>query len=164
MKHLLLLRHAKSSRDDPTLRDFDRPLNDRGVNDTKLIGKFIHRKKVHADLVISSPAKRAQQTAELLMKAAGLKVQLRLDQRIYEAGPRQLLEVISQIEEAANAVVLVGHNPGFEDLCTALIDEKCAMPTAAVACIELGTSQWNRVRSGVGKLKWLVTPKQLKGD
>src|SRR5690349_15735418 len=120
MKTLLLLRHAKSSKDDDALRDFDRPLNDRGKDDTKLIGRFIRESSISPDLVISSPAKRAQRTTELVMKAAGLNLTVAFDERIYEADVHRLLAVISQIEPARNVVMLVGHNPGCEDLVEVL--------------------------------------------
>src|SRR5260370_42649723 len=108
MKTLLLLRHAKSSKDDPSLNDFDRPLNERGRKDAQGIGKYIRKQKIKPDLVISSPAERARQTIELVLKSAGLKIELKFDKRIYEASVRSLLNVVSQIEDTANAVILVG--------------------------------------------------------
>lgn len=164
MKTLLLLRHAKSSKDDLSLRDFDRPLNDRGMKDTKLIGKLIGAKKIRLDLVISSPAKRARQTAESILAAAGLKIELRFDERIYEASVHRLLEVVSQIEDHAKAVMLVGHNPGFEELLEALTGRELHLPTASLACIDLSVHRWSNVRPAAGKLKWLVTPKELKKE
>src|SRR5215510_11215253 len=116
MKTLLLLRHGKSSRDDPALDDFDRPLNERGVGDAKLSGKYARRQKVKPDLVLSSPATRARDTAELFIAAAGLKNTLAYDERIYEASARSLLQVISEFDDSYESVLLVGHNPGFEDL------------------------------------------------
>jgi phosphohistidine phosphatase len=164
MKTLLLLRHAKSSKDDPSLIDFDRPLNERGKNDAQLIGKYIRQQKIKADFVVSSPAERARQTAELVVKSAGLKVELRFDKRIYEAAVRSLLNVVSQIEDTANAVVLVGHNPGFAELLEALTGEARDLPTASLACIELSLEKWSKAQANVGQLKWLVTPKKLRSD
>jgi phosphohistidine phosphatase len=162
MKALLLLRHAKSSKDDPALRDFDRPLNDRGKDDAKLIGRFMRERSISPDLVISSPAKRAQRTAELVTKAAGLTINIALDERIYEADVHRLLLVVSQIEPAMNVVMLVGHNPGFEDLVEVLTGRPPRLPTASLAQIDLAVEEWNKVRAGAGKLKWLVTPRDLK--
>lgn len=164
MKTLLLLRHAKSSKDDPSLIDFDRPLNERGKNDAQLIGKYIRQQKIKADFVVSSPAERARQTAELVLKSAGLKVELRFDKRIYEAAVRSLLNVVSQIEDTANAVVLVGHNPGFAELLEALTGEARDLPSASLACIELSVEKWSKVLGGVGHLKWLVTPRKLRSE
>ena len=162
MKTLLLLRHAKSSKDDPNLKDFDRPLNERGTKDAQLIGKYIGQQKIKADLVISSPAERARQTTELVLKSAGLKIELKFDKRIYEASVRSLLNVISQIEDTANAVILVGHNPGFEELLEALTGVARDLPTASLACIELSVEKWSKARTGVGNLKWVVAPKELR--
>jgi len=162
MKTVLLLRHAKSSKDDPALRDFDRPLNDRGKDDAKLIGRFMRERSISPDLLISSPAKRAQRTAELVMKAAGLTINVAFDERIYEADVHRLLVVVSQIEPAMNVVMLVGHNPGFEDLVEVLTGRPARLPTASLAQIDLAVEEWNKVRAGAGKLKWLVTPKDLK--
>ena len=164
MMTLLLLRHAKSSRDEPSLEDFDRPLNERGKKDAQLIGKYVRKRKIKADLVISSPAERARQTTELVLKSAGLKVELRFDKRIYDAGVSRLLKVVSQIEDAANTVMLVGHNPGFEELFEALTGEARNLPTASLACIELSVEKWSKVLAGVGHLKWLVAPKELRRD
>ena len=162
MKTLLLLRHAKSSRDDTALRDFDRPLNDRGKDDAKLIGRFIRESSITPDLVISSPAKRATKTTELVLKSAGLNINVAFDERIYEADVHRLLAVVSQIEPAASVVMLVGHNPGFEDLVEVLAGRTTSVPTASLAQIDLTVEEWNEVRAGAGKLKWLVTPKDLK--
>src|SRR5512132_4074361 len=112
MKTLLLLRHAKYSWNDAGLQDFDGPLNGRGRKAAETIGRFIRKQRVAPDLLLSSPALRARETIETIMKTAKLQSELRFDQRIYEAGPLRLLEVVSQIEEDRSTVLLVGHNPG----------------------------------------------------
>jgi phosphohistidine phosphatase len=164
MKSLLLLRHAKSSRDDPSLRDFDRPLNDRGKGDAKLMGRFMRDQGIQPELVISSPAKRAQRTAELVLKAAGLTITPVYDKRIYEAEVHHLMQVISEIESSINLAMLVGHNPGFEELFHALTGESRDFPTAALARIELNAAVWDKVRLRSGKAKWMQTPRELKSD
>jgi phosphohistidine phosphatase len=161
MKTLFLLRHAKSSWKDATLKDFDRPLNKRGLKDIKIIGKFIRRKSISPSLIISSTAERARLTAELLLKSSGLKVELRFDERIYEASVDRLLEVISEVEETCTEVMLIGHNPGFENLHSSLTGMTSPLPTAGLACIELSVDKWSRVRPGTGRTKLFVTPKVL---
>jgi phosphohistidine phosphatase len=161
MKKLLLLRHAKSSWKDSG-RDFDRPLNKRGSKDAELIGKFIRTEKIHPDLIISSAAERARQTAELVVKTSGLKVELRFDERIYEASVPRLLEVIAQIEDTADTAMLIGHNPGFAELLQSLTGEARDVSTATLACIELNVEKWSRGRAAAGNLKWLTSPKELK--
>ena len=164
MKTLLLLRHGKSSWDDPVLGDFDRPLNERGVNDSKLIGKYAARKRVKADLVLSSPATRAKDTARLFVAAAALKKAPAYDERIYESSVRRLLQVLSGLDDSNKTIVLVGHNPGFEDLCERLTGEACKVPTASLTCIGLRIDKWSAPKGGKGKLKWRMTPKKLKKD
>jgi phosphohistidine phosphatase len=162
MKTLLLLRHAKSSRDDPALRDFDRPLNDRGKDDAKLIGRYLQNQQLILDGVISSPAKRARRTTEIFLKSAGVSLEPALDERIYEAGLPQLLTVVLEINPRYEVALLVGHNPGFEDLLGSLTGQTARMPTAALACIDLSIDDWRDVHPRSGKLRWFVSPKQLK--
>jgi phosphohistidine phosphatase len=164
MKTLFLLRHAKSSWKDSSLKDFDRPLNKRGEKDIKLVGKFIRTKKVTPSLIVCSTAERARQTAELFMKSSGLKFELRFDERIYEAYVERLLEVISQLEEAYDAVMLVGHNPGMEGLHASLTGTSPSFSTSTLACVELSVEKWSKVRIGVGQSKWLISPKDLEED
>lgn len=164
MKTLLLLRHAKSSRKDDGVRDFDRPLNQRGLKTAPSIGRLIRKRKLQPDLVLSSPAERARQTTQLVIEAAGLKTELRYDERIYEASVARLLGVVSQLDDEAGMVILVGHNPGLEELLEMLTGEAHNLPTAALACIELNIEKWNKVRAGGGQLHWLVKPKELKAS
>jgi phosphohistidine phosphatase len=161
LKRLLLLRHAKSSWDNPALADFDRPLNERGMKTAPLIGRFMRDRKVRPDLILSSPAERARETAALVTRAAGLDAPLRYDERIYEATSSRLLEVVSQLEETADEVLLVGHNPGMEELLERLTGESRRMPTAALARVQFDVEKWNKLRERSGRLEWLVKPKEL---
>ena len=162
MKTLLLLRHAKSSRDDPGLSDFDRTLNDRGKDDAKLMGRYLRSQEFVVDGVISSPAKRAHRTTEIFLKAADVSLLPALDGRIYEASLQQLLTVVSEIGPSHNIVLLVGHNPGFEDLLGCLTDRAGRMPTASLAAIELDIDKWRDIAPRSGELSWLIAPKDLK--
>lgn len=162
MKTLLLLRHAKSSWKDIDVRDFDRPLNQRGLKAAPAIGRLIKKRKLQPDLVLSSPAERARQTTQLVIEAAGLKAELRYDERIYEASVARLLGVVSELDDEAGIIMLVGHNPGFEELLEALTGEAHKLSTAALACIELNIEKWNKLRAGGGRLEWLVKAKELK--
>jgi phosphohistidine phosphatase len=164
MKTLLLLRHGKSSWDDPNLEDFDRPLSERGVGDTKLSGKYARQQKVKPDLILSSPATRAKHTAELFIAAAGLKKPAAFDERIYEASSRRLIQMLSEFDDDYESVLLIGHNPGFKDLCESLTGTAKKIPTASLTCIELDIDKWAAPKGGKGKLKWRATPKKLKTD
>jgi phosphohistidine phosphatase len=161
MKTIHLLRHAKSSWKDPGQADFERPLNGRGREAAPLVGQFMSKKKIRPDLILCSPAERARQTAALVMQSAKLTSELRFDERIYEADASRLLEVVSQIDESVDIALLVGHNPGMEDLVSTLTGEQHSMPTAALARITLDVEKWNKVREGTGSLDWLVRAKEL---
>jgi phosphohistidine phosphatase len=164
MKTLLLLRHAKSSWKDNAMKDFDRPLNHRGLKAAPTIGRLMRKRKLQPDLVLSSPAERARQTTQLVLDSAGFKSELRYDERIYEASSVRLFEVVSQIEDEANVALLVGHNPGMEELLEALTGEAHSLSTAALACIKLDLERWSKLRAGENELAWLVKPKELKSS
>lgn len=161
MKELLLLRHAKSDWGDPGLADHERPLAPRGERDAPRLGAFLVANAVLPDLVVSSPAERARATAKRVLKAAGYSGDLRFDERIYLADAGSLLRVVHGLPDEAGRVMLVGHNPGFEDLAAALCGGSVRMTTAALACIELADEQWATVQPGSGSLLWLVNPKVL---
>lgn len=164
MKRLLLMRHAKSSWGDRSLADFDRPLNERGLKAAPLVGRFMRKQKLRPDIVVCSPAERARQTATLVAEAAGLAAPLRYDERIYEATSARLFEVVLQIEEDAGEALLVGHNPGLEELLERLTGEPHRMPTAALARVVLDIEKWSKVRDRSGRVELFVKPKELAGD
>ena len=161
MKTLYLLRHAESSRQEPGLEDFDRPLNGRGREAAPLVGRFIQKRGLRVDQILSSPAARARQTAALVKESAGLRAGLLYDERIYEADAARLLEVVTQAAESADALMLVGHNPGMEELLALLTGETRGMPTAALACVALDVERWGQARASAGRLEWLVRPEEL---
>ena len=161
MKTLLLLRHAKSDWDDPSLRDFDRPLAARGERDAPRIGKALRKRGPLPDLIVSSPAARAKATIEAVITAAKLDVDVSFDETVYGASSPELMRLITGLPDAVSCVLLVGHNPGFEDLVGRLSGSHERMPTAALACIEFRIDQWEDVKEGAGKFAWLITPKDL---
>jgi phosphohistidine phosphatase len=161
MKTLLLLRHAKSSWKSPELRDFDRPLNQRGLKAAPLMGKFMRKRKITPDLIISSPAVRARMTAALVVENGEFQTELRYDERIYEADVETLIKVITQIDEAAETVLIVGHNPGLQELLKALTGEEHEFPTAALAQVSLKLDKWSAIQQKSGRLKLIITPRGL---
>lgn len=164
MKTLLLMRHAKSSWADPAQPDFARPLNARGRQAAPLMGRFLCRHYPQLALIISSPAERARETAQLVHAAARYDCALAYDARIYEASAPRLLTVVNEIAEPAGAVMLVGHNPGMEDfvrLLTAALPER--IPTAAVACVTFELATWRAVKAQAGRLVQLIRPKEIMG-
>jgi phosphohistidine phosphatase len=162
MKTLITLRHAKSSHEVGNLKDIDRPLNERGIGDAKLMGGVIRKRQIQPDLIVASPAERVRQTADLALKAARINVELSFDKRIYEASARGLFKVLRDFDDTSNTVMLIGHNPGLEDLLERLTGEAIILPTAALARVELNVEHWTEVRTGAGKLALRVTPKELK--
>ncbi len=165
MRTLYLLRHAKSSWKDDSLRDFDRPLKRRGQEAAEQIGKVLASEQMTSSLlVISSPAARARETTKLVLESAGLNLEPRFDERIYEADVRTLLEVIGSIPDKSTTAMLVGHNPGFENLLSYLTRDDRHMPTAALAKIEFEAGSWGEVSEGLGQLESFVTPKNVSDD
>ena len=127
-----------------------------------MVGELLRRRKLRPDVLLSSPAERAKETARLVCDAAGLSTTVRYEAGIYEASARRLLEIVSEIEDERSVAMMVGHNPGFEELLEVLTGETRRLPTAALALIELGIERWREVGPGTGRLEWLVKPKELK--
>lgn len=164
MRTLLLLRHAKSSWGDASLPDIARPLNERGRRAAPLIGGEMRRRGAAPDLVLSSPATRTRETLELVRVAAKLDAFVRLDERIYEASVDDLLQVIADAEDEYASVLVVGHNPGLENLLTHFTSEVHPMPTAALAALALDAASWRDARGAVARLDWFVKPRDLDGS
>ncbi|PYT02158.1 MAG: hypothetical protein DMF60_22130 [Acidobacteria bacterium] len=163
MKTLMLLRHAKSDWEDASLPDFDRPLAARGRRDAPRVGKALRKRGSLPGLIISSPAARAKATIDAVIKTAKLDGELQFNEAIYGASSAELMKVIRSLPDEISCSLLVGHNPGFEDLLERLTGSHDRMPTAALACIEFQIDRWEDVEDGNGRLAWLVTPKQAAG-
>jgi phosphohistidine phosphatase len=161
MKTLFLLRHARAENSASGLSDLTRVLNERGREEAQTVGTFIKKQNLEFDLVLSSPAVRARNTTDLVLAAAGLSHSVRDDERIYEAGPLRLLEVISEIEQDASATLLVGHNPGIEELLILLTGSAQQMATATLARIDFRADEWSKVAESTASLEWIVTPNEI---
>ncbi len=155
MKNLTLFRHAKTERESLTGRDIDRQLAERGQRDAKRMGGEIRTLGLKYDLLLSSPAARAAETAGL----AGLAP--RHDERIYDASAGELLAVVQGAGDDAQRLLMVGHNPGFERLASLLIGEHLEMPTGSLIEIELPVDQWRDAGEGSGRLVRFLRPKEL---
>jgi phosphohistidine phosphatase len=164
MKTLLLLRHAKSDWDDASLRDFDRPLAERGKRDAPRMGRALAARGPVPDLIVSSPAARAKATTEAFIQASGFTAPLRFNQNIYDASTAELMRLIRRLPDEYACILLTGHNPAFEDALARLTGVLERMPTAALACIEFQIDRWEDVEDRRGKLLWLLTPKQLPAE
>jgi phosphohistidine phosphatase len=155
MKSLTLFRHAKTQRESITGRDIDRQLSERGEQDAPRMGEDIRKAGLDYDIILSSPAVRAVQTAEL----AGLAPSF--DERIYDAPAGRLLGIVQEADDAADRIAMVGHNPGFERLASMLIGEDVEMPTGSLIEIELPVERWQDVGAEHGRLVRFLKPKEL---
>jgi phosphohistidine phosphatase len=162
MKTILLMRHAKSDWGAQYATDFERPLNARGQRDAPIMAAFLASHDLLPELIVSSPAERAKLTAETVAKERSFDGELRFDRRIYLASPDMLIEVIRELPEEVETAMLVGHNPGMEDLILRLCGGNVRMPTAAVAGLRMYADVWADVRGGDAYMQWLVKPKILR--
>ena len=135
MRTLYLLRHAKSSWKDASLADFERPLKGRGRDAAEAMGRFLASKKVNIPVLISSPSVRTRETVDILLRHARLEVEPLFDQRIYEASLSTLVQIVSEIPDDKKTAMLVGHNPGMDELLAFLTHETRHMLTFALARI-----------------------------
>jgi len=146
MKTLFLIRHAKSSRDDPAMADKDRPLNDRGKRDAPKMGKRLAKRGVKPDLILSSSAVRALETAEIVAKEVDYKRKdILVDDRLYAVGAEELLDVIRKLGDEVERVMLIGHNPELTELAHRLSSRITDMPTCAVAEFTFDAKSWSRI-------------------
>lgn len=162
MRTLMLLRHAKSSHKDTRLADHDRPLTKRGRNDASRMGSLLVDEDLLPDLILSSTARRARETTERFVAAAGFKGPVHFTEDLYMAGPKQQIKVVAAQPGARMAVLVVGHNPGLEELLSALTSQNEELPTASLTRIALPISNWRDLKTTTrGKLVKIWRPKEL---
>jgi phosphohistidine phosphatase len=161
MKTLFLLRHAHAENPGPGSSDLDRALDERGRKEARAAGIFIKQLNLKFGQVLCSTAVRARETTDILIAAAELQASVRYDQRIYEAASPQLLEVIREVEDEKGSLLVVGHNPGMEELIKLLTAQIVPMSTCTLAKIDLEGDQWSNIREAGGSLDWTVKPEKL---
>jgi phosphohistidine phosphatase len=162
MKTLLILRHAKSSWKDDGLTDHDRPLNKRGKRDAPRVGELLRDTDLAPNLIISSTAKRARKTASKVAKKCQYQGVIELTGELYLAPSQSYLQVLRKVPDQYDRVMVVGHNPGLEELLSVLTGHATPLPTAALAQIELAIDRWLDLDdSAQGKLLDLWLPKEL---
>ena len=162
MKTLLILRHGKAENrgKETEATDHPRVLTERGRMEAEAQGRAVARRGGAPDLIVSSDARRAYQTATLAATELAPPVPILLDPAIYHANGYLdgLLEVVRRLPDTAGCAMIVGHNPGFEDLTAALTGQAVALPTGGLACVTLPVDGWRQVREGGGTLAWVETP------
>jgi phosphohistidine phosphatase len=178
MKHLFLLRHVKSSWNDPTLDDFDRKLAPRGKRAAKRLARHIAAQGYHFDLVLCSAARRAKDTWDRIARDLGGDIPVIHSRELYLAGEDGFVKALRGLDDAIDAVLLVAHNPDIEnfanwlcregELCRegdseALRQMRAKYPTGGLAAIRLDLERWAELEAGRGTLESFVAPKAL-GD
>jgi phosphohistidine phosphatase len=169
VKTLTLLRHAKSSWDDTVERDFDRPVNGRGRRAAARVGKWIAEEGLQFDHVCASPAVRVRQTIEGVEDGYGQPLRPIWDTRVYLSSAATLLLLVQQFSDEKSDALLVGHNPGCEDLLLMLVppgeglraEAEVKYPTATLARIELDIHRWADADDNVGRLVQFIRPRDL---
>ncbi len=164
MKTVYIVRHAKSSWNFPNLSDRDRPLLNKGRNRTKLIGNYLVRNKISVDLIISSSAVRALETAKIITKSIGYSVdKIQIDRDIYHADVESLTDGLYGLANNIGSVMLFGHNPTFTYFANQWLVQKIDwLPTSAVAGISFETNNWEELSTAKFKTDFLITPRILK--
>lgn len=164
MKTLLLMRHAKSSFKEGDLPDFERPLSKRGEKDAPRMGKLLKEKDLEPDLILSSTAQRASQTAELVAEKCKYEREIVFVQSFYLGEPDAYMSVLRDLdEEDADTVLVIGHNPGLESLLQMLTDKVESLPTSAIAHLELPIRTWKALNTEIiAHLKHLYRTRDIK--
>jgi phosphohistidine phosphatase len=162
MKLLSVLRHAKSSWKEGPLEDHDRPLNARGVRDAPRIGALILEERLRPDIILASSAVRARETALAVAGRIGFPEEVRLLRQLYLAEPGAYLESLRSLASTVGHAMVVGHNPGVENLVSEWTCGSHAMPTAALAVLEVPVESWSEVSlERSARLRGLWTPRDL---
>ncbi len=162
MKMLLILRHAKSSWKNPGLADHNRPLNKRGKRDAPRVGRLLRDKNLTPDLILSSTAKRALDTAEAAAESSGYEGEIEPRPELYMADPEAYLRALRSVSDDYQCVMVIGHNPGLEELVETLTSAAEAMPTAALAQVELPIKRWRDLNDETeGKLVNVWRPREV---
>ena len=170
MKTLTLLRHAKSGWDDPVARDFDRPLNARGKRAAAMVGRHMRSLGLAFDHAIASPAVRVMETLDEVGGGYGRRIDPDWDRRVYLASAATLLDVVHGLPAHTDSALLVGHNPGLEDLVLLLVAEGAdplrdavedKYPTASIAELQFEGESWADIATGTARLTRFIRPRDL---
>lgn len=162
MRTLYLIRHAKSSWDDMSLDDFDRPLNKRGKRDAPAMAQWLKDEIKNLDAIISSPAKRAKRTAKQFADAFGITVEYH--KSLYHAGTEEILSSVYGTNDSHSAVAIFGHNPGFTYFANNYLEDNGYIdnvPTCGIVAIESSADRWSEFNDVNSKVKFFMYPKKL---
>ena len=149
MKILLILRHAKSSWKNPGLADINRPLNKRGKRDAPRIGMLLREQDLVPDIILSSPAVRARETAQAVSIESGYEYDIEIHDEFYLGDPYSFIETLTAMPDQIKKALIVAHNPGLEEFLDVLTGESARMPTSALAQISLPINSWSELTGEV---------------
>lgn len=158
MKTVYLLRHAKSKHDPEYATDFERPLAKRGRQEARYIGEWMADHGIIPDLIISSPAERAQDTVRRCAQAADYQGEIRLAESLYISNVESYVSLLEDLDDSLDSVMLVGHNPDISEAVEALSGMYHRMPTGTLACIDLPIQHWIELSETIGQLTWVQEP------
>lgn len=167
MKTIMLMRHAKSLHGAGKHQDFDRPLAKQGNIDASRMGLFIRQVGVLPGYIEGSTARRAQETIDLLIKAADLQSGIvSKNEDLYYGGARDYLSVIQKASEDTDRIMIVGHNPLLEEtaslLCNGEGEYVARIPSGGLACIEHPAIEWKQIKPGTARFQWMMIPELLQ--
>jgi phosphohistidine phosphatase len=164
MKTLYLMRHAKSSYEEPGVSDADRPLIQKGINKTKLIVDFLLKRETRIDLMVSSPAVRAYETARILAEGLFYPInKIKTDRKIYDGYYDRILDIIYGTSNDVNSLMIFGHNPTMTHLANLFLHPGMEnMPTSCVVCLSFNTEKWEDIPSAEAVQEFIIFPKMLK--
>jgi len=160
-KTLFLIRHAKSSWDDPSLNDFDRPLNERGKKDAPAMAKKLKDQKIKLDAFVSSPAKRARQTCSRFIKEFDFKKKkIIVDEKLYEATEENFYDVVENLKNKWDTVAIFSHNPGITSFANSLTEIRIDdMPTCSIFALKIDADKWKNFKTAKKKFWFFDYPK-----
>jgi len=163
MKTLYFIRHAKSSWDFTELTDEERPLIEKGIKRAKKLGKYLKEQNIKADMILTSHADRAFQTAQIIAKKINYPLEkIIIDKKIYGTGIDNLFETIFGLSDEYSCIILFGHNPTFTNIANYFLDEKIEnLPPSGLVCIEFKTDQWNEIVNAPKLKNYVIRPKEL---
>lgn len=164
MKTVYIVRHAKSSWDFPHLSDHERPLLEKGKKRTRLINDYLIQNKIQVDLIVSSHAVRAYETAAIIARSINYpKESIRIDRMIYHANAERLIDQFYDMPNEINSVMLVGHNPTLTNFANQYLEKKIEwLPTSGVVCVNFKTDKWEDISLASFEPVFVITPKILK--
>lgn len=162
MKTLLIMRHAKSSNKEKDVTDHERPLNKRGKLAAARMGRLLKEEGLVPDHIVSSSAKRARLTAEAVADQSGYTGEVQISTDLYATGPGAFIRVMQFLSDDCSRLMVVGHNPGMEELLELLTKQVKTIPTGAIVQIELAIETWKELsESSKGKLIYFWKPREL---